>query len=156
MGSAQTGRWTEKVCLLIITSIKSRSVNNQSSLLCVLCFLACARFEEYLRQWMKKIQELLLESEQLRWAFIKFTGNVIKLLFVQAGDGWRGSPGRAGVLEVPGCAADAAGGADQHAPLQDDARHAQGRAEQAAQGRCQVRWEHRALVTWSTNIHSTL
>ena len=24
------------------------------------------RFEEYLRQWMKKIQELLLESEQLR------------------------------------------------------------------------------------------
>ena len=29
-------------------------------------FLACARFEEYLRQWMKKIQELLLESEQLR------------------------------------------------------------------------------------------
>ena len=25
------------------------------------------RFEEYLRQWMKKIQELLLESEQLRY-----------------------------------------------------------------------------------------
>ena len=25
-----------------------------------------ARFEEYLRSWMKKIQELLLESEQLR------------------------------------------------------------------------------------------
>ena len=24
------------------------------------------RFEEYLRSWMKKIQELLLESEQLR------------------------------------------------------------------------------------------
>ena len=25
-----------------------------------------SRFEEYLRSWMKKIQELLLESEQLR------------------------------------------------------------------------------------------
>ena len=66
----------------------------------------------------------------------KITGTRIRILLVQAGDGWRGSPGRAGVLEVPGGAADAAGGADQHAPLQDDARHAQGRAEQAAQGRC--------------------
>ena len=37
------------------------------------------RFEEYLRQWMKKIQELLLESEQLRLYLIKNVSYVTRL-----------------------------------------------------------------------------
>jgi hypothetical protein len=52
--------------------------------------------------------------------------------------------GRAGILEVTCGSADLAGGADQHAALQDDLGHSQDSTVQACQGQLMVQYHNRS------------
>ena len=111
------------------------------------------RFEEYLRSWMKKIQELLLESEQLRLE-TDDAGPQVNIFFQyglkteKSCIEWITSihynfintkpyilSGWAGVLEVACGQTDLAGGADQHHAMQDDVGGSQNSAVQTYEGK---------------------
>ncbi len=86
---------------------------------------AVPKFESYIRGWMKQIQELLLESEQLRLETDDAGPQVWKSTLTRKNQVWKIQiyVGWTGILESKRCKADTSGRSDKYSASKNDIGH---------------------------------